>query len=73
MDKEDKAVDAVTDALISRTIDLKNNITQLIWKLENEFETLQWPSVLDNFAMISGQMNTLLKVRNSMLLQSRNY
>ncbi|XP_003741807.1 mediator of RNA polymerase II transcription subunit 8 [Galendromus occidentalis] len=65
MDKEDKQVDQVVDALLLRTTDLKNNIQQLICRLENEYETLQWPAVLDNFALISGQMSNLLKVLRS--------
>ncbi|OQR68678.1 mediator of RNA polymerase II transcription subunit 8-like [Tropilaelaps mercedesae] len=74
MDKEDKQVDQVVDVLLTRSNDLKNNIQQLIWKFENEYETLQWPAVLDNFALISGQMNNLLKVlRNDKIPKLRNW
>ncbi|XP_028967438.1 mediator of RNA polymerase II transcription subunit 8 [Galendromus occidentalis] len=73
MEKEDKQVDQAVDALLSRTTDLKNNIQQLILRLENEYETLQWPAVLDYFALISGQMNNLLKVlRSDKLPKLRN-
>lgn len=59
--------------MISRTQDLKNSIVNFIAKLEAEYEVLQWPSVLDNFALLSGQINTLLKVlRNDKTPPLRN-
>lgn len=73
MEREEKALDIALDAMISRTQDLKNSIASFIMKLENEYETLQWPSVLDNFALLSGQLNTLLKVlRNDKTPPLRN-
>lgn len=62
MEKEEKALDVSIDALISRTQDLKNSLAAFLIKLETEYETLSWPSVLDSFALLSGQVNTLLKV-----------
>ncbi|CAL1295557.1 unnamed protein product [Larinioides sclopetarius] len=58
--KEEKALDMVVEALINRCQDLKNIISSFIMKLENE--NLSWPHVLDNFALISGQVNTVLKI-----------
>lgn len=66
-------MDQVVDALLTRSNDLKNNIQQLIWRLENEYETLQWPAVLDNFALISGQMNNLLKVTHISPFYNNNF
>ncbi|KFM62173.1 Mediator of RNA polymerase II transcription subunit 8, partial [Stegodyphus mimosarum] len=60
MEKEEKALEVVLDALISRAQDLKNTISSFIMKLETE--SLSWPHVLDNFALLSGQVNTLLKI-----------
>ncbi|KAG0432099.1 hypothetical protein HPB47_021162 [Ixodes persulcatus] len=73
MEREEKALDIALDAMISRTQDLKNSIASFIVKLETEYETLQWPSVLDSFALLSGQLNTLLKVlRNDKTPPLRN-
>ncbi|KAL1437757.1 hypothetical protein MTO96_048618 [Rhipicephalus appendiculatus] len=73
MEREEKALDVALDAMISRTQDLKNSIAGFIIKLETEYETLQWPSVLNSFALLSGQLNTLMKVlRNEKTPPLRN-
>ncbi|KAH8035105.1 hypothetical protein HPB51_004346 [Rhipicephalus microplus] len=73
MEREEKALDVALDAMISRTQDLKNSIASFIIKLETEYETLQWPSVLNSFALLSGQLNTLMKVlRNEKTPPLRN-
>lgn len=62
MQKEEKQLETSLEALVQRVSDLKNSIGALIFKLEHEYETLNWPSVLDNFALLSGQLNTLGRV-----------
>jgi mediator of RNA polymerase II transcription subunit 8 len=56
MQREEKQQDAVLEAIISKVNDLKNSIAGMIVKVENEYETLNWPTFLDNFALISGQV-----------------
>ncbi|XP_077981522.1 mediator of RNA polymerase II transcription subunit 8-like [Glandiceps talaboti] len=65
MQNQEKALETSLDAMLSRVQDLKNSITQFIMKLEHEHETLSWPSVLDSFALLSSQINTLNKVLKS--------
>lgn len=61
------------DSLISRVAHLKSALHGFIYKLENEFERLEWPSVLDNFALVSGQLNTINKLlRNEKTPSFRN-
>jgi len=73
MQREEKAMDSALEALISRVTELKNTLAAFLVKLEHEHETLSWPSVLDNFALLSGQVNTLLKVvRNEKMPLLRN-
>lgn len=62
MQREEKALEAALEALISRVTDLKSSIASFLLKLEHEHENINWPSMLDNFALMSGQMNTLLRV-----------
>ncbi|KAM4642264.1 mediator of RNA polymerase II transcription subunit 8 [Discoglossus pictus] len=62
MQREEKQLDACLDALITQVSDIKNSLAGFIYKLENEYERLTWPSVLDNFALLSGQLSTLNKV-----------
>nr|SVE94010.1 EOG090X0JK2 [Scapholeberis mucronata] len=62
MQREEKQLEAALEALVQRINDLKTSIKTLIFRLENEYASLSWPSVLDSYAVISGQMNTLLRV-----------
>ncbi|EPQ07680.1 Mediator of RNA polymerase II transcription subunit 8 [Myotis brandtii] len=62
MQREGKQLEASLDALLSQVADLKNSLGSFIYKLENEYDRLTWPSVLDSFALLSGQLNTLNKV-----------
>ncbi|XP_024865751.1 mediator of RNA polymerase II transcription subunit 8 isoform X2 [Kryptolebias marmoratus] len=50
------------DSLISLVDHVKNALQSFIYKLENEYERLTWPNVLDNFALLSGQLNTINKL-----------
>ncbi|CAB1332138.1 unnamed protein product, partial [Coregonus sp. 'balchen'] len=60
--REEKLLEASVESLISRVAHLKNALQSFIYKLENEYERLTWPSVLDNFALLSGQLNTINKL-----------
>ncbi|XP_025952586.1 mediator of RNA polymerase II transcription subunit 8 isoform X2 [Dromaius novaehollandiae] len=62
MQREEKQLELTLEALISQVADLKNSFVSFIYKLENEYDRLTWPSVLDSFALLSGQLNTLNKV-----------
>ncbi|CAB1324040.1 unnamed protein product [Coregonus sp. 'balchen'] len=60
--REEKLLEASVESLISHVAHLKNALHSFIYKLENEYERLTWPSVLDNFALLSGQLNTINKL-----------
>lgn len=62
MQREEKQLEVALDAIIMRVNDLKNSIASMIFKLEHEYETLNWPQFLDNFALISGQLTALSKM-----------
>ncbi|XP_051176727.1 mediator of RNA polymerase II transcription subunit 8 [Leptopilina boulardi] len=62
MQREEKQLDASLEATIARVNDLKSSIAGMIFKLEHEYETLNWPSFLDNFALISGHLTSLTKI-----------
>lgn len=59
-DREQKALDASTEALLARVNEVKQTVAGLIAKLETD-PRLNWPSFLDSYALVSGQLNTLLK------------
>lgn len=56
MQREEKLLESAIEATLQRINDLKASIRSLIFKLEFEHNTLNWPSVLDSFALISGQV-----------------
>ncbi|XP_028301357.1 mediator of RNA polymerase II transcription subunit 8-like isoform X2 [Gouania willdenowi] len=73
MQREEKQLEASAESLISRVAHVKNALHSFIYKLENECERLTWPSVLDNFALLSGQLNTINKLlRNEKTPSFRN-
>ncbi|XP_056017981.1 mediator of RNA polymerase II transcription subunit 8-B-like [Ostrea edulis] len=73
MQKEEKQLEHTVESLIQRVQDIKNSIANFLLKLENEYNTLHWPTVLDNFALLSGQLNTLGKLlRNEKVPPLRN-
>ncbi|XP_063237495.1 mediator of RNA polymerase II transcription subunit 8 [Bacillus rossius redtenbacheri] len=62
MQREEKQLESALDAIIMRVNDLKNSIGSMLMKLEHEYETLHWPTFLDNFALMSGHLATLSKM-----------
>ena len=57
MQREEKQLDAALEAIIIRVNDLKSSIGSMLVKLEHEYETLNWPTFLDNFALMSGHVS----------------
>ncbi|KAK9889803.1 hypothetical protein WA026_007175 [Henosepilachna vigintioctopunctata] len=60
--REEKQLEFALDNIIQRVNDLKTSIASMIMKVENEYENLNWPNFLDNYALISGQLTALSKV-----------
>lgn len=58
MQREEKQLEAALDAIIQRVNDLKSSLLSMIYKVENEYETMNWPSFLDNYAVLSGHVCT---------------
>ena len=56
MQREEKQLDSALEAIILKVNDLKSAIASMIYKIENEYESLNWPNFLDNFALISGHV-----------------
>ncbi|XP_044591828.1 mediator of RNA polymerase II transcription subunit 8 isoform X1 [Cotesia glomerata] len=62
MQNEEKMLNTALEAMIMRVYDLKNSIAAMLLKLEHEYETLNWPTFLDNFALIAGHLTSLSKL-----------
>lgn len=55
--REEKQLESAMDAIIQRVNDLKSSVASMIYKVENEYETLNWPTFLDNYALLSGHVS----------------
>jgi mediator of RNA polymerase II transcription subunit 8 len=56
-----------------RTQDLRQALLALIYRRENEYETISWAHMIDNFSLFSGQINNLMKIiKNEKTLSLRN-
>ncbi|XP_041863195.1 mediator of RNA polymerase II transcription subunit 8 isoform X2 [Melanotaenia boesemani] len=63
--REEKQLEVSVDSLISRVALVKDALQIFIRKLENDYERLTWPSVLDNFALCTSQLNAINKLLKS--------
>ena len=55
MQREEKLLESALETVSQRINDLKSSIHSLINKLQDD-PNVNWPSVLDSFAVISGQV-----------------
>ncbi|RUS84244.1 hypothetical protein EGW08_007996 [Elysia chlorotica] len=72
--KEEKQLDMSLDDLIYKVRELKQSIAGFIYKLENEYQHITWPNMMEHFGVLSSQLNSvkrLLKTSKMPLL--RNY
>ncbi|XP_046841708.1 mediator of RNA polymerase II transcription subunit 8-A-like isoform X2 [Xenia sp. Carnegie-2017] len=60
---DEKLLETTIEALLNRVQDLKNSCQTFLIKIEQQ--QLTWPQLLDNFAVISGQVSTLFKILKS--------
>ncbi|XP_053698304.1 mediator of RNA polymerase II transcription subunit 8 [Sabethes cyaneus] len=65
MQREEKQLDMLLEAVLNRLNDLKHSIGAMIHRLETEYETINWPTFLDNFALISSHLTGLTKILSS--------
>lgn len=56
MAREEKQLELLLDSVLNRLKDLKTAVASMLRKLETEFETINWPTFLDNFALISSHV-----------------
>lgn len=57
MQREEKQLESLIDAVLNRLNELKLSIGAMIHKIETEYETINWPTFLDNFALISSHVS----------------
>uniref|UniRef100_A0A2M4AVN8 Mediator of RNA polymerase II transcription subunit 8 n=1 Tax=Anopheles triannulatus TaxID=58253 RepID=A0A2M4AVN8_9DIPT len=65
MQREEKQFEMLLEAVLNRLNDLIHAIGGMIHRLETEYETLNWPTFLDNYALISGHVTGLMKILSS--------
>lgn len=62
MQREEKQLESALEAILLRVNDLKTSIASMMYKIEHEYELLNWPTFLDNFALLSSQLTSLSKI-----------
>uniref|UniRef100_U5EYA0 Mediator of RNA polymerase II transcription subunit 8 n=1 Tax=Corethrella appendiculata TaxID=1370023 RepID=U5EYA0_9DIPT len=60
MQREEKQLDMLLEAVLNRLNELKTSISSMIHKIETE--SISWPVFLDNFALISSHLTGLSKI-----------
>mgnify|MGYP000978951784 CR=1 FL=1 len=65
MQREEKQLELSIEAVVTRLNELKNQLQALLYKIEQEPNALTWPTVLDNFALISAQFTAVSKTLNT--------
>ncbi|KAK0064950.1 mediator of RNA polymerase II transcription subunit 8, partial [Biomphalaria pfeifferi] len=72
--KEEKQLETSLDDLLQRVRELKQGISSFIYKLENDYQNISWPNMMEHFGVLSSGLSTtkrLLKAEKMPLL--RNY
>uniref|UniRef100_T1GPF8 Mediator of RNA polymerase II transcription subunit 8 n=1 Tax=Megaselia scalaris TaxID=36166 RepID=T1GPF8_MEGSC len=64
MQREEKQWEMTLEQILSRLNDLKLSIGNMIQVLETQYETINWPTFLDNFALISSHLTGISKILN---------
>jgi len=59
MQRDEKLFELTLETVLQRLNDLKLAVLSMIQKLELEYETINWPTFLDNFAIISSHLTGL--------------
>lgn len=60
MQREEKQLEQLLEAVLNRLNDIKISIGSMIQKIEKEYETINWPTFLDNFALISSHVSLII-------------
>jgi hypothetical protein len=56
MSRDDKQLEMASGIMLQRTNEMKASLQNLIMKVELDHQNMQFPDVLDSFAVISGQV-----------------
>ena len=59
------ALDNSIEQINQRAKDIRKSIEEFLHKLDKEQASITWPNVLDNYALLSGQISTLLNAVKS--------
>lgn len=60
-----RAFELSVEELITKSNHIRKSIEDFLAKLDNEHAFISWPSMLDNYALISGQISTLMATMKS--------
>lgn len=61
MQREEKQLETSIDSIVLKLNEIKAQLVGMLYKIDHERDSLQWPTFLDNFALLSGQVRFYLK------------
>jgi len=74
MQRDERVLEVAMEQTLTRVAELKESLLQLLHKLEQEGQAADWPSYLEQYSVISGQMIALHKLlRNDKTPVLRNF
>lgn len=55
--REERVLEVAIDAVLQRVVELKVSLQELLHKLEHEGDSSDWPHYLQQYSVISAQVN----------------
>lgn len=62
MQREEKQLETSIESILLKLNEIKSQLVGMLYKIDHERDSLQWPTFLDNFALLSGQFSAISKV-----------
>lgn len=62
MQREEKQLETSIESILLKLNEIKAQLVGILYKIDHERDSLQWPTFLDNFALLSGQFSAISKV-----------
>jgi Mediator of RNA polymerase II transcription complex subunit 8. len=58
MQREEKQLESSLESVVMKLNEIKSQLVGMLFKIDHDRDSLNWPTFLDNFALLSGQVNS---------------
>ncbi|KAI5737624.1 mediator of RNA polymerase II transcription subunit 8 [Diaphorina citri] len=62
MQREEKQLESSLESVVMKLNEIKSQLVGMLFKIDHDRDSLNWPTFLDNFALLSGQFSAIAKV-----------